>query len=605
MAVLLNAFIQLRIGLPDFIGDNTALFFAGAVPLFLLLVIAYGIFSNPFLGTGVVFACTALLTYADKVKVALRMEHVFPADLEMFFHLDELSGMYDKQDSIPQWFLAGGIIAVGIIITILINKKRNSATPLWQRAISRLSIIVIGVVLMILVTWPIRSPHAGDIPVIGYDYIAWNQTLNYQSNGFVVSFISNLKAVEIEEPDGYSKEAVLDIVEEYRGISEIKNDFRSDIEDIGVDVIYVMNESFSDPDRFSEYYPWHGPTEELMPELHRIQNEAAHGWLYSPRYGGGTANIEYEVLTGFSTYFTGWAYPYQSIIPNMDEFPSIARLFDDAGYHTIGLHPYGATMYRRSTVYPIFGYDEFHGSDEFTYLSHDRSSTYISDASAYQEVISYLSSNDKNKFITLITMQNHPQYGKQFLNHTYRSTVNDVSSANKKRIDDYMELIHSSDKATGNFINWIATREKRTLVVFWGDHLPGVYDRLFEIDSALVYETPYFIFANFDAKKLGSGAGNATRNLGEISPNYVSSDLLDYIDAKKTPWHYLLDAVEKDAPIVTATYFDENGAPENSEAFEDYEMIAYDMLKGEQYADDFGMFDISEEVDEADVSEEG
>ena len=598
MAVLLNAFIQWRVGMPDFINNNPSLFFAGSILLFLLLVIAYGLFSNPYLGTCVVFACAVLLTYADNTKIALRMEHVFPGDLEMFFHLNELSGMYDAGDALPQWFIAGAIIVAGILVTILINKKSESSGQLWRRILSRVSIIAVGSALMLLATWPIRSPVAGDIPVIGYNYIAWNQTMNYEYNGFVVSFVSNLKSVEMQEPEGYSEEAVKDIVETYTKISTIKNDFRSDIEDIGVDVVYIMNESFSDPDRFTEYYPWEGPVAELMPELHRIRNLSADGWVYSPRYGGGTANIEYEVLTGFSTYFTGWAYPYQSIIPEMESFPSIAGLFDDAGYHTIGLHPYGATMYRRNTVYPLFGYDEFHGSDEFSNTARDRSSYYISDASAYREVVSFLSDNSENKFITLITMQNHPQYGKQFEDHSFRSLAYDVLYSDRKRIEDYMELIHSSDAATGDFIDWVSSRGKRTVVVFWGDHLPGVYDKLFEIDSALGYETPYFIYSNFDAREIGSGAGSEKRDLGETSPNYVSNDLLDYLDAKKSPWYYLLDDVKEEAPIVTATYFDENGMPEESEAFDDYEMIAYDMLKGDQYAEDFGMFDIPEEPSE-------
>jgi phosphoglycerol transferase MdoB-like AlkP superfamily enzyme len=397
----------------------------------------------------------------------------------------------------------------------------------------------------------------------------------------------------MEEPEGYSEEAVRAIAAKYRERARIANHWRTNLRDLNLDVVYVMNESFSDPDRFSEPYPWDGPSTELMPELHRIQREAAHGWVYSPRYGGGTANIEYEALTGFSTYFTGWAYPYQSMLANMERFPSAARLFAAAGYQTVGLHPYGATMYRRSTVYPVMGFDEFHGADEFLNTAHDRGSYYISDESAYRETEAYLESGAGGKFITLITMQNHPQYGKQFKEHTFRSGAWDESYLGRQKINDYMELIHDSDAMTGDFLDWVAAREKPTVVVFWGDHLPGLYDRLFETDPALAYETPYFIYANFDAQTLGHGAGSAEDDLGEISPNFLSTDLFDYLDAQKPPWYYLLDAVKADAPIVTATYFDENGEPKNSEALADYRMIAYDMLKGEQYAEATGLFNIA------------
>jgi hypothetical protein len=611
MAILLNAFLQWRIGQPGFITNNIPLFFAGAVPLFCILLIAYGIFGNPFLGTSIIFACAVLLTYADTIKVALRMEHVFPGDLEMFLHLDELAGMYNTEDALPQWFLCGALVAIGVIITLLLQKKkwrsdadepnRQTRKQIRHRVVCRSAFVVGGLALLLLITWPLRSPQTGSIPVVGYTYIAWNQTMNYQSNGFVAAFISNLKVVGMEEPENYSEQAVASIVEKYQAKARIVNFLRTPLQDLGVDVVYVMNESFSDPDRFSDLYPWDGPSTELMPELHRIEREAAHGWLYSPRYGGGTANIEYEVLTGFSTYFTGWAYPYQSMLPGMERFPSTARLFQNAGYHTIGLHPYGATMYRRNTVYPIMGFDEFHGEDEFQNKAHDRSSTYISDASAYSEVEAYLEADAEGHFLTLVTMQNHPQYGKQFKDHTFRSDAYEETYSERRKIEDYMELIHSSDAATGIFIDWVSAREKPTAVVFWGDHLPGVYGRLLEEDPARAYETPYFIYANFDAPaKFGNGAGSAEEDLGEVSPNYVSSDLFDYLDAQKPPWYYLLDAVKAEAPIVTATYFDENGKPEGSAAMEEYNMIAYDMLKGEQYADDLGMFDIEESRTSAD-----
>ncbi|MDR0876207.1 MAG: LTA synthase family protein [Clostridiales Family XIII bacterium] len=594
MSVLLTAFIQWRIEMPEFITANTPLFFFSAIPLFFILVIALGVFGNLCLGTCVVSAGLVLLTYADTVKYALRMEHVFPGDIEMFFHLGELSGMYDAKDSIPQWFFAGGLIAIGIVLTILLQKKnRQNPRPVRVRVFTRLSFVIIGFALLLLSTWPIRSPQTGDITPIGYDYIAWNQTMNYEQNGFIAAFVSNLKAFGMEEPEGYSEEAVKAIADKYQKIASADDSLRTSLSDIGVDVVYVMNESFSDPDRFSGQYPWDGPATELVPELHRIFRESAHGWIYSPRYGGGTANIEYEALTGFSTYFTSWAYPYQSMLPSMERFPSVAHLFKAAGYDTIGLHAYGATMYRRNTVYPIMGYDEFHGAEEFNYKTHDRSAYYISDKSSYSEAKSYLDGSAGSKFITLVTMQNHPQYGKQFKEQAFRSTAWDESYSMRKKIQDYMELIHSSDAATGAFVDWVAAREKPTVVVFWGDHLPGVYDQLLKTDATLGYETPYFIYANAGAQELC--AGSPEDDLGEVSPNFVSSDLFDYLNVRKPPWYYLLDAVRMDAPIVTAAYFDENGMPQDSEAMTDYAMIAYDMIEGEQYADVLGMFDIAAE----------
>ncbi|MDR3365135.1 MAG: LTA synthase family protein [Clostridiales Family XIII bacterium] len=602
MALLLGAFIQWRIGMPAFLSAHPLLFVCGSSVILLVLVIAHGIFGNPFLGTAVVSACLVLLTYADKIKYALRMEHVYPADLEMFFHLGDLSGMYDSDAAAAQWYIAFGILAAGVVCTALLMLARRRRTQeagaggaaagatrgqLRFRIILRVALAIAGVLALLVLTWPVRSPDQGDIDAVDYDYIAWNQTLNYERNGFVVAFISNLKKAGMEEPGDYSEERVREIAEHYRYIADVRNKGRIDLAASDIDVIYIMNESFSDPDRFAEYYPFSGPADELMPNLHTLTEKARTGWLYSPRYGGGTANIEFEALTGFSTYYTDFAYPYQSILPAFDSFPSIARILDANRRASVGLHAYGGSMYRRNAVYPLFGYDAFFGSEDFHYTQKDRGAFYISDASAYKEARAYLDGDygasgakADNMFVTLVTMQNHPQYGSQYDTHSFLSLSDDDYNTRWK-ITDYMELIHSSDAALGDFIEWVAAREKDTVVVFWGDHLPGVYDRLFEIDPDLGYETPFFIYKNFEED---------VKPLPTISPNYISTVFFDDMLAKKPPWHYLLDDVKKDVPILTAAYWQE-APPEDTQALIDYHVIEYDMLKGEQYAARYGLFD--------------
>ncbi|MDR3305996.1 MAG: LTA synthase family protein, partial [Clostridiales Family XIII bacterium] len=508
--------------------------------------------------------------------------------------------------------------------------------------------------------FPIRSANLGNLPQIGYQYIAWNQIRNYNSNGFVVSFVSNLKEATMTKPEGYSREKVAEIVSRYQEQAKAANADRADLENEDIDIVFIMNESFSDPDRFKDIYPYTGISDELTPNLHRIADMAASGSIYSPRYGGGTANIEFEALTGFSTYFLGYAYPFQSMLPVMDSFPSIARVLGDYGSETLGLHPFGETMYRRNAVYPILGFDAFCGSLDFHHFRHDRGSLYISDQSAYEEVMDYLNgvrpieaaedadggsgadggssqnpfdswragasdaadfdtgdtgdagaatdapegvdadgvdgivdsegaagtedaAGAGSKFITLITMQNHPAYGSQYRDHSFRSTAMDnVTYDTRLKINDYMELVHSSDEALGAFIDWAAGREKKTMVVFWGDHLPGIYDNVFFVDPALGYETPFFIYTNFDQR---------SSDLGSVSPNYISTLTLDSLGAKKPAFDYLLDELKAEVPILTAPYWEE-APPEETQAFSDYRIIEYDMMAGAGYSDDLGFFEV-------------
>ncbi|MDR1796374.1 MAG: LTA synthase family protein [Clostridiales Family XIII bacterium] len=593
-APLLHYMLQCHILFPDFMSTHPKLFAYGTLVLLLLMIAVSAIVGNAFLGASITGACIILLGYADRMKYLVRMEHVFPDDLIWFFRADELIGMSDTSELPTTFLLMGAALAPGVVATIILwRRKRRGGTKgdgsvrrlaRFRRIVPRLLILGVSVGALVVVTLPIRSPYLGSLEPIDYQYIAWNQIWNYERNGYIAAFVSNLKYAGMEEPDGYTEEAIGAIVDKYRAVADKENKNRVDLSSEDIDVVYVMNESFCDPDRFTEYYPFKGPSLVLTPNLKAVQAKSAYGTCYSPRYGGGTANIEFEALTGFSTYYLGWAYPYQSMLPKMDSFPSVGRvLTEQGGYHSVGLHPYGATMYRRNVVYPIMGYDEFHGLREFRHTAHEGGSTYVSDKAAYAEVQDYLEKDDgANTFVTLVTMENHPQYGKQYSTHAFTSEAEGVDYLTKQKIDDYMSLIHSSDAALGEFIDWVDARERKTVVVFWGDHLPGVYDKLFDEEEHLGYETPFFIYSNFM---------DNTEDLGSVSPNQITPMFFDYLDAQKTPWDYLLDDVREDTPILTARYWDEKEAPAG-EALDAYRLIQYDVMEGEGWSRDMGLFSI-------------
>ncbi|MDR1815275.1 MAG: LTA synthase family protein [Clostridiales Family XIII bacterium] len=589
-APALHLLLQAQIGMPAFRAAHPLLFVYGTWVLLLILIAAAGVCGNAFLGTSVVAACICLLGFADRTKYAVRMEHVFPDDLVWFFRADQLAGMYDASD-LPQTFLLmAALLAPGIVVTVILHRraKRLRAGRAAARIIPRLAAVAVGVGLIIVVTAPIRSAYLGSISAIDYEYIAWNQSWNFERNGYIAAFISNLKHAGMEEPEGYDEEAIAAIVSKYKAKAEEENAARIDLAAEDVDVVFVMNESFSDPDRFKDVYPFTGPVMQLVPNLHLVESKAAYGHCYSPRYGGGTANIEFEALTGFSTYFLGWAYPFQSMLPDMDSFPSVGATLSDAGYTAVGLHAYGATMYRRNTVYPLMGYDEFHGVDEFAHTAHEGGSQYVSDRSSYAEVEDYLErgaqDGDRNVFVTLVTMENHPQYGSQYDEHEFLSQVEDATYQERLKIADYMSLIHSSDAALGEFLRWVDAREKRTVVVFWGDHLPGVYDGLFKVSEDLAYETPFFIYSNFKQEK---------ESLGSVSPNYITPMFFDWLGARMTPWDYLLDEVRDDVPVLTAPYWSEDPPPE-TEAYLDYRLIQYDVMEGEGWSRELGLFNLGD-----------
>ncbi|MDR0852176.1 MAG: sulfatase-like hydrolase/transferase [Clostridiales Family XIII bacterium] len=614
----------------EFISEHPVLFAFGSLILFLIFVLIWAVCGNAFLSAGITASLITVLMFADRAKFEIRLEHVIPDDLANIFNAGDILTMYDKWAMIRDGriilvFLGVGILAV--VLRRLYNKKKyppisgklrghalldvgkaaygrleqKLKEPDSKRVINdalsyekphkigflpRVCVIFVVLALLFCLTIPMRNSMPQIVYAIDYEEIAWNQIQNFDRNGFVMGFINNIKHYVMEEPEQYSEESIAQIVKQYTKVAEAKNSGRVNLADAGIDVLFVMNESFCDPDLFTEQYPYTG--DDVVPNLHRIEQEAASGKILSPRYGGGTSHVEFEALTGLSLFFLGSCVPFQSIVAPQDDFPSVARfLKNNAGYETLGLHSYGPTMYRRHAAYPSMGFDAFYGNVAYTHNAHDMHTWYISDASSYAELFDRLTddpdsgSDDRNKFITLVTMQNHAQYGHQYSFHNFHSEAPILDSENLK-IDDYLELLHSSDEALGALIEEIDARDEKTVLVFWGDHLPGLYNNLLKSGRpATAYETPFFIYANFETAL-------DAQPLGVLSPNYIRTVTMDRIGAEKSPFDYLLDDVMTDAPNLTLEFYE----GEETEAISDYRLIEYDVVSGEGYAADLGFFDL-------------
>jgi hypothetical protein len=477
------------------------------------------------------------------------------------------------------------------MIKRLINRVRQSRLFQNRLVKNRVFRIVMRRVVLILACFVVlvglTAPARGTTYLMpkGFEYVAWDQTANYRNNGFVMAFFSNLRMSRMEKPDGYSEKAIGAIVEKYAKEAEKRNEDRADPDAEQIDIVYIMNESFSDPSDFAAYYPYSGG--DVTPRLHEIEQggQASVGNVFSARYGGGTADIEFEAYTGLSMYFLRSSTPFHGSLSAKESFPSVAGLLSGRyGYDSVGLHPFQPGMYKRATVYPALGFREFHGLNDFTYTAHDRTARYVSDESAYKELLKYLNRGDaSNRLITLVTMQNHMPYGSLYRDHKFTSEFSGTETENMK-IEDYLESLNSADAALGEFIDGIAERDRKTIVVFWGDHLPGVYDDLEKTDvkEGLQYNTPFFIYANYDL---------AQAELGMISPNYISTTVLDKLNMKKPAFYYLLDELKETTPILTLPYFGKD-EPEETDALRAYQLIEYDMLKGGAYAEKLGFFEI-------------
>ena len=263
-------------------------------------------------------------------------------------------------------------------------------------------------------------------------------------------------------------------------------------------------------------------------------------------------------------------------MPANKDTPSIVKNFNENGYKTIAMHPYNRNMYRREVVYPNLGFQEYKSADNFKNNSKIDNSKYISDESAFNEVLAELKNSQKPEFIHLVTMQNHMPYEENaYSEHNFNvNAKNGANPENAKNVQAYLEGISRSDKAMKNFLSEIEKLNEKTVVVFWGDHWPGIYGEMFEkeLNKNDIRRTPLFVYSNFKKEK---------QDLGTSSLIYNQILALNTFNSKLSPFQYLLSDLREKYPALTKQFVKTD---EKSDILKDFEMIEYDILSGNKYS---------------------
>lgn len=565
-----------------FATEHPEIFHYTCTIMLLLGLTSIAIFKSVLKGEAVLVALITAITFVHINKFQARDFPLLPEDLQMATEAQSLSQMVNIWDVVITVAAMVAVLVGAWCLQRFIDRKLALKYKTKKVATFRLLLGFVSVFLLLTTIAPIRSinDRRTYVEFLDTEIVAWNQVENYQRNGFLVGFIYNIGSKKMAEPTfaKYNSENIKKIVDKYKKVADEHNKSKKSLADENVNILYVMNESFSDPNRFKDTYPFTG--ENPVPNLNALQTNThtSFGYIQGAEYGGGTANVEFEALTGLSNYFLG-VVPYVQIMSKKTNFPALPSFLNSQGYTSTGLHPYSGNMYKRNIVYKNLGFKTFIDRDGFTFRDVEpNTNNYISDESAYKQALQQLGSGDK-QFVTLITMQNHMPYTDIYKKLAYKSTATDVSKSANDAIANYLQTLHSADEALGKLVKQIDETKQKTVLVFWGDHLPGLYSNL--EGSDLKYQTPILVYSNFgDGKKLGV-----------ISSNYISLELLNYIDVKMPAYYYLLADTKKADPVLAKSYF-ENKSPKETDELKDYEMIEYDLLSGKQYSKKFGLFDL-------------
>lgn len=596
----------------------------GVVYMVLLMLI-----NRFWIATPVLLAVAIVIAVIEHFKIGIRYEAILPSDLGFLG-----SNTGNLMSFVPagwQWVVLGAVAVFAAIVALCVGLNRidarhgrmiRAANP-GMAAVTRLLLILcpalfLGVYTMHVGTvgsWAnVFSSALGDIPSM------WDSVYDAQRNGPVVAFVRQLNPKVMDEPEGYSEETMREVAARYADAADAMNKTRSEYLDEST-VIFVLNESFSDPSRV----PGIELNQEATPEVDAIREQTTGGLMLSSGYGGGTANLEYMSLTGMSmaNFNSSLTSPYQQLVPNQRWTTSVNQMWGDSE-NSLGFHPYEPSMYSRATNYRKFGFSHFYtleGDDVIAHQDTIDASPYVSDASTYRSVLDEVSSTDANQFISVVTMQNHMPYNDWYTDNEFTVTNTDgaepLSEDETREIETYAKGVSLSDKATAEFLDELDAIDKPITVVFYGDHLPGIYSTAGEDqnNSLALHLTDYFIWSN----KASTSQGAKNENSDYTSPNYFIAQAAEHMNAKVssflaflTQMHNHVSAMEP--PVVNniqgwdripegqPIYLDADGNPmvetemdaETRQLLEDYKLIQYDVTAGDGYLKDLGFMDAPE-----------
>lgn len=600
--------------------DGNFVFVLNVILVALLYLMLLMLFNRFWTASIVILAVGIIVAAIEHFKVEIRYEAILPADLGFLGSNTGNMLTFIPAGAHVTILVALGAFAVLLALILVLRhfdgrKGRMIRTDnLSLNLTSRLILLLLPILVFALYCIHVSTTDSlankfsralGDTPSM------WDSVYDAQRNGPLVAFTRQLNPKIMDKPSNYSEETMKKVAARYQKEAETINASRTNnLTDSTV--VYVLSESFSDPSRV----PGLKTNKDSMPNIRKIKAGTTSGLMLSSGYGGGTANLEYMGLSGLSmaNFESSLSSPYQQLVPSQHWTPTINQLWG-APVNSLGYHPYESSMYSRATNYKKFGFSHFYtltGPDVIKYQDKIDESPYVSDKSSYDSALEGIKSGKTNKFIQIITMQNHMPYHEWYENNDYTAestTGTPLGDDEQQSIETYQKGVEITDQATQEFLNELDALDKPVTVVFYGDHLPGIYSSASEDDnnSLALHLTDYFIWSN----KASSSQGNKASDAAYSSPNFFVAQAADHMNAKVSPYlafltemHSKIAAMEP--PVVNKIqgwdripegqniYLDQNGNPMSTDDFDketkqllaDYKLIQYDITAGKNYLKD-------------------
>lgn len=540
---------------------------ANATLVAIVSLLLFGLTGRPATATLATLALLLLISLAHASTLGALGRPLFPWDVLLF---REAINLQPYLASMPHaWAWAGGATA---LVAALAASWRYGPRATWTQRVA------LVVPFAAAATWLFPLPSTA-LQELGVHNLSWMQVQNYRTNGLPLSFVMNLPAASVVRPNDYSARSVKEALS--RGVPHETNAESPD-------VIVVMSESFFDVTTV----PGVTFEEDPLPNLHRLQREAASGALFTPTFGGGTANTEFEFLTGHSMRFLPYgSVPYQQYVRR--EQNALPRILQSHGYATQAVHIFHRWFWDREQVYERLGIERFVSMEgvEVTgggYFPRDENLT--------REVIKTLDAATQPTFLFAVGVEAHGPYEANRYPETTVRFTGPLDEAATAELSTYCEAIKHADEELGRLVTYLEKRGRPAMLLFFGDHLPSLPLTLRQTglarspqelaqlpmrERAFLYKVPLVMW---NSQRPGR------RDLGTLSTTFLSSLILSETATAGTPYTDFIDGVRTRFSVVTPDFVaDSNGEfleslPDDWERIQqEWWLLEYDALFGDNY----------------------
>ena len=441
--------------------------------------------------------------------------------------------------------LVGLAVGIGAVVIWVISMWRRGGQydgkvrRLWALAGVVVWFAIYGVMSDLAVEKRIVSTYFGNIAFAYEDY------------GLPYCFMASVFNTGITEPNDYNEKTIVEIS---NGREITKNETGRG-EDELPNIIFIQLESYFDVEE-AEFFT---TSEDACPNLHAMYDQYSSGYFKVPSIGAGTANTEFEVLTGMNLrYFGPGEYPYKTVLKNQVS-ESAATALTKLGYGAHALHNNGGNFYSRARVFNNIGFDSY-TSKEFMNILQMTENGWAKDDILIQHIMDAMDSTKQQDFVFGISVQGHGDYPEERVIENPKILVEGIEDeAAKNKWEYYVNQVYEMDQFAGNLVKALEDRGEPSVAVFYGDHLPTMGLKAEGLKSRYLYNTNYVIWDNIGLKK-------EDRNI----PSYqIMSDVLDRLDIHSG---------------TVFNYHQERRKTKNYLA--DLELLQYDILYGDQYVYD-------------------